>query len=306
MSEPELVESVPAPPAVSGARRALLKRLADVVSLRKMIDSSDGDAAHRRRLGAHLDAMLALCETTECRRAVMLRYFGERADGSCDNCDTCVTPPEALDGTESAQMLLSAVYRLARERGQKFGAGHVIDILRGNTTARVTQFGHDSLKPFGVGKDLNDSQWRAVARQLLAQGLLAVEGDYGTLVLTDASSDVLFNGRKVRLRHDPPRGPKARVAKSRGAALASSGSVATDESTELTPEAAAVFEKLRGWRAGAAREQSVPAYVIFHDATLRQIAAQQPSTLAGLAAVNGVGEAKLARYGQQILDLLTT
>ncbi len=278
--------------------------LADVVSLRKMIDSSDGDAAHRRRLAAHLDAMLALCETTECRRAVMLRYFGEQADGSCDNCDTCVTPPQALDGTESAQMLLSAVYRLARERGQKFGAGHVIDILRGNPTARVTQFGHDSLKPFGVGKDLNDSQWRAVARQLLAQGLLAVEGDYGTLVLTDASSDVLFNGRRVRLRHDPPRAPKARGAKSRAAALTPSGSAATDGSAELTPEAAAVFEKLRGWRAGAAREQSVPAYVIFHDATLRQIAAQQPSTLAGLAAVNGVGEAKLARHGQQILDLL--
>jgi ATP-dependent DNA helicase RecQ len=280
--------------------------LADVVSLRKMIDSSDGDAAHRRRLAAHLDAMLALCETTECRRAVMLRYFGEQASGPCGNCDTCLTPPQAVDGTEAAQKLLSAVYRLARERRQKFGAGHVIDILTGSVTERVTQFRHDSLTVFGVGKDQNAAQWRAVARQLLAQGLLAVEGDYGTLVLTDASKDVLFSGRKVQLRHDPPREPRAARAKAGKSRAAGGPAAAGAAAAELSAEAAALFEKLRAWRADAAREQGVPAYVIFHDATLRQIAARPPAKLADLAAISGVGEAKLARYGQQILDLLAT
>jgi ATP-dependent DNA helicase RecQ len=284
--------------------------LADVVMLRKLIDSSEGDAAHRRRRTAHLDAMLALCETIECRRAQLLAYFGERPAGPCDNCDTCLTPPQAWDGTEAAQMLLSAVYRLKNERGQKFGAGHVIDILRGNNTERVTQSRHDSLKPFGVGTALNDSQWRAVTRQLLAQGLLAVEGDYGTLVLTDTSNDVLWQGRRVQFRQDPPREPRAARARTAGSRAGSPGSPSTASGAagapaELSAEATALFEKLRAWRATAAREQGVPAYVIFHDATLRQFAAQPPATLAGLSAVNGVGQAKLARYGQQILDLLS-
>ncbi len=271
--------------------------LQDVVLLRKMIDTSEGDDAHRRRLAAHLDAMLALCETIECRRGQLLGYFGEQA-GACGNCDTCLTPPEAWDGTIAAQKLLSAVFRLARERNQKFGAGQVIDILLGKKTPKVIQHGHDSLTVFGVGTELTDTQWRAAVRQLLAQGVLAVEGDYGTLVLTNASNEVLYRGRQVRLRQDPARQtrvPRPRPARSGG------------DSTALAdlPEAdAAVFEQLRAWRAAAAKEQGVPAYVIFHDATLRQIAALAPSTLAALAAVNGVGETKLARYGQQVLDLL--
>jgi len=287
--------------------------LADVVMLRKLIDSSEGDAAHRRRRAAHLDAMLALCETVECRRAQLLGYFGERPAGACGNCDTCLTPPQSWDGTEAAQMLLSAVYRLKNERGQKFGAGHVIDILRGNKTERVTQFRHDSLKPFGVGDALSDSQWRAVTRQLLAQGLLAVEGDYGTLVLTDASNDVLWRGRQVQFRQDPPREPRASRARGAGSRPGSPGGPASGASgaaasapAELSAEAAALFEKLRAWRAGAAREQGVPAYVIFHDAALREFAARPPATLADVASVNGVGQAKLARYGQQILDLLAS
>jgi len=272
--------------------------LQDVVLLRKLIDTSDGDLAHRRRLVAHLNAMLALCETIECRRAQMLGYFGEQA-GECGNCDTCLTPAKAWDGTLAAQKLLSAVVRLKRERGQKFGAGQVIDILLGKQTAKVSQHRHDSLSVFGVGKDLTDTQWRAVVRQLLAQGVLAVEGDYGTLLCTPASDEVLYRGRQVRLRDDPPRVAKAKPAKAaRAAGLA--GSV----SAELPEAAAAVFEQLRAWRAAAAKEQGMPAYVIFHDATLRQIALQLPSTLPELATVNGVGENKLARYGQQILDLL--
>jgi ATP-dependent DNA helicase RecQ len=269
--------------------------LADVVLLRKLIDTSEGSDAHRRRQAGHLDAMLALCETIECRRGQLLAYFGEKPGGPCGNCDTCLSPPESWDGTVAAQQLLSAVYRLARERHQKFGAGQVIDILTGKQTPKVSQHGHDSLSVFGVGKELNETQWRAVVRQLLAQGVLAVEGDYGTLVLTGASTEVLRKQRQIMLRQDPSPAAKARPAKSRGAGPAAA---------ELSEADAAVFEQLRAWRAAAAKEQGVPAYVIFHDATLREIAVQGPASLAELARVNGVGEAKLVRYGQQILDLL--
>jgi ATP-dependent DNA helicase RecQ len=271
--------------------------LQDVVLLRKLIDTSDGDLAHRRRQASHLDAMLALCETIECRRAQMLGYFGEQA-GECGNCDTCLTPPKALDGTLAAQKLLSAVVRLKRERGQKFGAGQVIDILLGKQTDKVSQHRHDSLSVFGVGKDLTDLQWRAVVRQLLAQGVLAVEGDYGTLLCTPAGDEVLYRGRQIRLRDEPARVPQAKPAK--GARAAASAAAVT----ELSEADAAVFEQLRAWRGAEAKEQGMPAYVIFHDATLRQIAAQSPSTLTELSTVNGVGDAKLAKYGQQILDIL--
>jgi ATP-dependent DNA helicase RecQ len=194
------------------------------------------------------------------------------------------------------------VWRLKRERSQKFGAGQVIDILLGKNTPKVTQFRHDSLSVFGVGKELSDAQWRAVVRQLLAQGLLAVEGDYGTLLLTNASNEVLYRGRQVRLRHDPARParlPRPRSASSRGETAPAAAPAA------LSDADAAVFEQLRAWRTTAAKEGGVPAYVIFHDATLRQIAALAPSTLAELGTVSGVGETKLARYGQQILDVLS-
>ena len=266
--------------------------LADVVLLRKMIESSEGDDAHRRRMATHLDAMLALCETIECRRAQLLGYFGQPAP-ACDNCDTCLLPPQSDDGTIAAQKLLSAVYRLARERRQKFGAGQVIDILLGKQTAKVTQHGHDSLTVFGIGTELRDTEWRAVVRQLLAQGYLAVEGDYGTLVLTERSTEVLGGRQKVMLRREPERPAGAKPARSRGAAP-----------VDLPEPALASFEQLRTWRAAAAKEQGVPAYVIFHDATLRQIALDAPASLADLGKVSGVGETKLARYGEQVLELL--
>jgi len=269
--------------------------LADVVLQRKLIDGSEGDLAHRRRLAAHLDAMLALCETVECRRAQLLGYFGEAA-APCGNCDTCLSPPQTWDGTVAAQKLLSAVLRLQRERRQRFGAGQVIDILLGRKTAKVIENDHASLTVFGIGEELGESEWRGVVRQLLAQGLLAVEGDYGTLALTDSSGAVLAGQRQVLLRHDPA--PASRPAKA-ARPVKTSGAVA-----ELPAAAAGVFEQLRTWRAAAAKEQGVPAYVIFHDATLRQIAAESPSTLAALGTVSGVGETKLARYGQQILDVL--
>ena len=268
--------------------------LQDVVQQRKMIDTSEGDDAHRRRLGTHLDAMLALCETIECRRAQLLGYFGEPS-AACGNCDTCLSPPQTWDGTVAAQKLLSAVYRLKHERNQQFGAGQVIDILLGKTTPKVTQHGHDSLTVFGIGTELRDTEWRGVVRQLLAQGLLAVEGDYGTLVLTGSSTEVLRKQREVALRREPERPVKP--AKARRAAAAAPA--------DLPEEAAGVFERLRAWRGATAKEQGVPAYVIFHDATLRQIAAQSPSTLAELGTISGIGENKLAKYGQQVLDTLT-
>jgi ATP-dependent DNA helicase RecQ len=269
--------------------------LQDVVQQRKLIDTSEGDNAHRRRLATHLDAMLALCETVECRRGQLLAYFGQQAT-ACGNCDTCLSPPESWDGTIAAQKLLSTVFRLDRERRQKFGAGQVIDILLGKATPKVIQFGHDSLKVFGIGTELREGEWRGVVRQLLAQRLLAVEGDYGTLVLTDSSAEVLSQQRQVLLRREPERAAKAaaKAAKPRRAAP-----------IDLPEAAVPVFEQLRAWRAAAAKEQGVPAYVIFHDATLRQIASEAPSTLAELSTISGVGETKLAKYGQQILDTLT-
>ncbi|WP_423229689.1 RQC domain-containing protein [Streptomyces mobaraensis] len=274
--------------------------LQDVVQQRKMIDGSEGDEAHRRRLAAHLEAMLALCETVECRRVRLLAYFGQHGE-PCGNCDTCLTPPVTWDGTIAAQKFLSAVFRLARERRQKFGAGQIIDILLGKRTAKVIQHDHDQLTVFGIGTELSAVEWRGVVRQLLAEGLLTVEGEYGTLVLTDASGDVLGGRRQVLLRREPER-KAARTKSASGGGGGRSGSRAA--AAELPAAAVPVFEELRAWRAATAKEQGVPAYVIFHDATLREIATVRPDSLDGLATVNGVGENKLVKYGDAILEVL--
>ncbi|MGC3861594.1 DNA helicase RecQ [Micromonospora chersina] len=270
--------------------------LQDVVQQRKMIETSEGDLAHRRNLATHLDAMLALCETVRCRRAQLLEYFGEGGTANCSNCDTCLEPPESWDGTVAAQKLLSTVYRLDRERNQRFGAGHCVDILLGKHTDKIDQHGHDSLSTFGIGTDLREAEWRGVVRQLLAEGLLAVEGDYGTLALTEASAEVLGRRRTVTMRREPERQASGRSAKPRGAAT-----VVAD----LAPAAVPVFERLRAWRAATAKEQGVPAYVVFHDATLRQIATEAPTSLAELSRISGVGDNKLAKYGEGILAVLT-
>lgn len=266
--------------------------LADVVQQRKMIEAGEGDAAHRRQLQLHLDAMLALCETVTCRRAQLLNYFGEQAP-PCGNCDVCLNPPETWDGTVPAQKLLSTVLRLKRERGQSFGAGHLIDILLGKQNPKIAQHRHDELTVFGIGTDLRDTEWRGVIRQLLAGGMLAVQGEYGVLGLTDAGNEVLFEGRTVALRREPERA--ARPARSARSAKPAADLPAADQP---------LFERLRAWRAATAKEQGVPAYVVFHDATLREIAARKPATLAELGTVTGVGENKLARYGDGVLAAL--
>ena len=285
--------------------------LQDVVQQRRMIDQSEGDRAHRMRLSQHLDAMLALCETLRCRRIQLLAYFGETyqasaggalspgrdathaADRACGNCDTCLNPPEGWDGTVPAQKLLSTVVRLQRERNQKFGAQHIIDILLGKRNARIEQQGHDTLSTFAIGAELSEQEWRGVARQLLAQGLLGVHSDgYGTLVLTDASAGVLDGSRHVHLRREIERPTRA----AKKSAVAAS----------LPSEAVPLFEKLREWRAGVAREQAVPAYIVFGDATLRGIALSKPSSLGELSEISGVGDKKLELYGEALLAVVAS
>jgi len=268
--------------------------LQDVVQQRRMIDESPGDLAHRRRMSAHLDAMLALSETVQCRRVNLLAYFGQEST-ACGNCDTCLEPPASWDGTVAAQKFLSTVVRLKRERNQQFGAGHVIDILRGKTTPRTTQHGHDALSTWGIGADLSDTQWRGVARQLLAQGLLGVNDDgFGTLVITPASGSVLSGERKVELRQEPEKPAR------------SSGSSRSGRSTvsDLPTEAQPLFERLREWRAAQARAQSVPAYIVFNDATLREIATAEPATIDALSIIGGVGQKKLLTYGAAVLAVV--
>lgn len=278
--------------------------LQDVVQQRKLIENGEGDPAFQRRARSHLDAMLSLCETVRCRRGQLLAYFGQESeDGAtgtaCGNCDTCLTPPESWDGTVPAQKVLSTVVRLKNERGQKFGSGQIVDILLGRRSAKVIQFDHDELKVFGVGSELAEAEWRGVVRQLLAQSLLEIEGEHGTLVLTGTSADVLRGEREVRLRKDP-----AAAAKSGSGGSARSGRGAKAQPVDLPEEAQPVFEALRSWRGEQAREQGVPAYVIFHDATLREIALQRPATVGELGGIGGVGEKKLANYGEGILAVL--
>jgi ATP-dependent DNA helicase RecQ len=272
--------------------------LADVVQQRRLIDASDGDFAHRRRMQSHLDAMLALCEATECRRTQLLAYFSERA-ASCGNCDTCIAPPQVWDGTVPAQKLLSTIVRLDRERDQRYGAGQIIDILLGRKTARIDEKGHHELSTFGIGTELKDPEWRAVVRQLLAQGFLAVQGEYQTLGLTETSADVLRGQRQVMLRRDAtmPKAPRA----ARGGGQAAVPRLAD---SDLSAQDEELFEKLRAWRKAAAVAQGIPAYTVFHDATLRSIAVARPADLQALSGISGVGEAKLAKYGEQILALL--
>ena len=262
--------------------------LQDVVQLRRMIDESQADEAQKRVQAAKLDAMLGLCETAECRRVRLLGYFGESA-APCGNCDTCLDPPATFDGTLAAQQLLSCVYRT----GQRFGAMHVIDVLRGEATAKVTQRGHEALSTFGIGRERGDREWRAIVRQCIALGLLEVDHEaYGALKLTAGSRAVLRGERSVALRAWREGRRSARRTKVAAAAA------------DLPAEALALFERLRTWRLEAARRHGVPAYVIFHDATLREIARARPSSLDTLSHISGIGARKLEAYGAEIVELV--
>ena len=270
--------------------------LGDAVLLGRMIEDSEAGDERKWLERRKLDALIGYCESTGCRRRTLLGYFGEAHPGDCGHCDNCLTPPQSWDGTVAAQKALSCVYRT----GQRFGAAHLIDVLRGADTVKVRQFGHDSLSTYGIGSELDGKQWRSVFRQLVAAGLLQPDHEgHGALRLTADSSAVLKGERSLTLRSDPPKASKRRVRAEPSAARAA---IAED----LSPEALERFEALRQWRAGVAREQGVPAYVIFHDSTLRQIAIVQPTDLDALTSVNGVGASKLERYGQAVLEALSS
>ncbi len=263
--------------------------LADVVLQKSWIDSSDAPPEVRRVEAAKLDALLGYCEAATCRRVVLLDYFGEQSS-ACGNCDTCLAPPALWDGTIAAQKFLSAAIRT----GQRFGAGHLIDVLAGRSTERVVSLRHDALPTFGVGADLDDRAWRSVARQLVAQGMLRVDaGAYGALRVTDAASPVLRGGAQLDLRQAAPKPPRRRAAARSAPSAAPLGAPDSD-----------LFEALRAERRAIAAEQGVPAYVVFHDATLREIAASRPATAVELLGVAGIGAAKAERYGARILAVV--
>lgn len=266
--------------------------LGDVVQQRRMIQQGGGDRTLQMRQNQHLDAMLALCETVACRRQNLLEYFGQSSE-PCGNCDTCLEPPKTWDGLVAAQKLMSTIVRLDRERGQSFGAGHLIDILRGKSNDRIQRFRHDQLSTYGIGDDLTEQDWRSVIRQLLAMGLLTPKGEYNTLAITPASAGVLRGETPVLLRHDVI-GRKSRPAVARKTSAADT----LDESDR------GLFESLREWRAGQAREQGVPAYIVFGDATLRALAEHRPSSLEQMSGISGVGQKKLDAYGEQVLEVI--
>jgi len=268
--------------------------LGDVVTLAQFIAQSEAGEERKRVERAKLDALLGYAEITGCRRRHLLAYFGEKLDTDCGHCDNCVAPPQAIDGTEIAQKALSCVYRT----GQRYGVGHLTRVLRGEEDERVIALGHSALSVFGVGTELDERQWRAVFRQLVASGLLATDADgYGVLRLSAASRGVLRGDVRVALRK-PVDAAERRAAKrgQRGERKRASLDIAADETV--------LWDALRDTRARLARAQGVPAYVIFHDATLLQMLRERPRDIDALSAVSGVGAAKLARYGESFLQTL--
>ncbi len=273
--------------------------LQDVVNQRRMIDESPAGEDFKQVMRGKLDALLALAEATDCRRVRLLAYFGE-ASKPCGNCDNCLQPPDIWDGTEAARKLLSTIYRVQQASGVSFGAGHIIDIVRGKQTEKVAQFGHQRLSTFGIGADVSEAQLRGVLRQLIATGALAIDPQaFNTLQLTESSRAVLRGETPVQLRESvsqPARSRRRGGARDKAPPAVAAG---------LTAEGQARFAALKAWRGEVAREHNLPAYVIFHDATLAAIAALAPSTLQELQGVSGIGASKLERYGEQVLKIVS-
>jgi ATP-dependent DNA helicase RecQ len=264
--------------------------LQDVVQQRRMIDESEADETFKRVQTAKLDAMLGLCETLNCRRVRLLDYFGQ-ASQPCGNCDICLNPPVSFDGSVQVQKLLSSIYRV----DQRFGAGHVIDVLRGTDSEKIKQWRHDKLSTFGIGSEVSEAEWRAIVRQAIAVGLIVVDHDsYGALKLTDEARPVLRGERKIQLRqYQKPVRQKRQATRQKDYV-----------ESDLSKTEQAIFEKLRWWRVETARKHNVPAYVIFHDATMREIAKAKPGSLSDLRNIAGVGAKKLETYGEEIVSLI--
>ena len=269
--------------------------LSDVVQQRRLIEQSEADEEHKRIASAKLDAILGLCETTQCRRLRLLDYFGE-AGAACGNCDNCLEPPQEWDATEPARKLMSCIYRCESASGFPFGAQQIIDVLRGQRTAKVLQRGHDRVSTFGIGADLDATQWRAVLRQLVMLRLVSVDHDnWNVLRLAPASREVLSGARRVYLRRPAVRATSRRRARS--AAI-------LPESHVITAADDALFQRLRVWRREVARQHNVPAYTVLHDSSLRAIAQQVPESLEQLRGIPGIGAAKLERYGAALLQVV--
>ncbi len=264
--------------------------LQDIALQRSRIDDSESPPEIKRLEAQKLNALLSYCEAPRCRRTVLLDYFGE-ASRPCGNCDVCLDPPELFDGTVAAQKALSAAWRT----GQRFGAGHLIDLLLGKSTDKVTRFGHDQLPTFGVGQDIDEHAWRGIFRQLVAAGLLHADlTEYGALKLTEAARPVLKGDQTVQLRR-PGKPVSKKAARSKGSQVPDG----------LLEKDMPLFEALREWRLDKAREQGVPAYVILHDRTLRLIATLRPEDEESLAGISGLGAAKLEHYGEELLEVVT-
>ena len=272
--------------------------LQDVVNQRRMIDESPAGEDFKQVMVGKLDALLSLAEAVDCRRVRLLKYFGEDST-PCGNCDNCLNPPQVWDGTDAARKLLSTIYRVQQQSGISFGAGHIMDILRGKVTDKVTQFGHERISTFGLGAAFSEAQLRGVLRQLIATGALAVDAQaFNTLKLTEGSRAVLKGELAVMLRESlsAPKGSKTRRDKPARAQAAVAAA--------LTDEGQTRFAALKAWRAEVAREHNLPAYVIFHDATLAAIAALEPQSLEDLQGVSGIGSKKLEAYGEEVLRVV--
>jgi ATP-dependent DNA helicase RecQ len=275
--------------------------LADVVNQRRMIDESDAGDDFKRLQRGKLDALLALAEAHDCRRVRLLAYFGEDSQ-PCGNCDNCLTPPATWDGTEAARKLLSCIWRFRQQTGLSFGAGHLVDVLRGKVTDKVRQFGHDQLSTWGIGADLPEAQWRSVLRQLIALGHVRTEGEFNTLELTDSAREVLRGGVQLMLKLPTEAPRKARGGRAvRGDKTAKA---AKPPPLPLDDDALVRFDALKAWRAEVAREHNLPAYIVFHDATLAEMAREAPTSLDALGGISGVGAKKLQAYGDDILRVL--
>jgi ATP-dependent DNA helicase RecQ len=279
--------------------------LADVVQQRRLIELSDADEAYKRLSTAKLDAMLGLAEAADCRRVRLLAYFGE-ASAPCGNCDNCLQPPERRDATEDARKLMSCIYRCRQASGFGFAATHVIDVLRGRHTEKTGKFSHDRLSTFGIGADLPEAEWRLLLRHLVALDLVQVDyGHFNVLRLGPGAREVLRGEQRIELRRQAPAeraGRRRRVAGAPAGSAAAAGLAAGVAG--MGGAESALFERLRAWRAGVARAHGVPAYVVFHDQTLRSIAQLRPGSLEALRGISGVGERKLANYGAELLAVL--
>ncbi len=269
--------------------------LQDVVNQRRMIDESPAGDEFKQVMRGKLDALLALAEATDCRRQRLLAYFGEPSQ-PCGNCDNCLHPPAVHDGSELARKLLSCIYRVQQASGISFGAGHIMDILRGKQTEKVSQYGHETLSTFGIARDASESELRAVLRQLIAIGAVAVDGQaFNTLQLTEGSRAVLKGEVKVQLRVSVA-APSARRSRR--------GAVAAPAAQELGVDDQVRYINLKAWRAEVARAHNLPAYVIFHDATLAEIARRRPQSLDDLQGISGIGAKKLEAYGADVLRVV--